>query len=64
MQRRSPSQPHQCESFCQCVNGAVNHAAIETEEEPADRSYAAQRDHIRRPASLIVNARHSDILAR
>jgi len=27
----------------QCVNGAVNHAAIETEEEAADRSYAAQR---------------------
>ena len=43
--------------FCQGINGAVNHAAVEAEEEASDRSYAAQHDHISRSASLGVDAR-------
>ena len=44
-------------AFASAVNGAVNHAVIKAEEEAADRSYAAQRNHIRRPASRGVDAR-------
>ena len=46
---------------CQCVNSAVNHAAIEAEQEASDRSYAAQRDHVgygdvRRLSRTLVNS--------